>query len=207
MWLFGCLLALAAGGCFVKPGPPRAHPQGDGGMMVDDASIMLDGAPAHNIAFVTYAPYSGTWSAGAISGFCATQAMAGGLAGSYTAWMSWQGDDAANRLRGLNALDWYLPNGQLFAHTVDDLLALPHALPLSIDQFGADVTKTGGVIDVATGTTASGVADGGTSADCFMGNVEIGLAGATDGTWTEDGEQLCSANDLHVYCFGFGAGT
>lgn len=205
MRLVACALAVAATGCLIKPKEPHGA-SADASTSADGRTGGGDGssAPPHYV-FVTYGVLGPPWDSGRGAQFCGAQAQLAHLPGNFIPWLSFStGVNAGAVLRSTNTIDWYLPNGTLFAATVDDLLAYPHALPLDLDQFGHDVTMTDPNPQVATGTTPDGYADAGTAADCPSGSIEIGNPAATDGTWTAANETTCSVAMLRLYCFSVG---
>jgi hypothetical protein len=120
------------------------------------------------------------------------------------AWLSYGdgiGNNVVDRLRATAAKNWQLTNGSLFAATVQDIIDTNIAAAPKFDENGQDV---GTGTQVATGTTATGVNDAGTAADCPAGSIEVGDPNVTDAGWTASGEVPCSINSLRLYCFGYG---
>jgi hypothetical protein len=200
------LLVMCAG-CFVKPDRPAAH-HGDGGG--DGGGPVLDGpAPQHNIMFVSSLARPSPWEPIATQdGWCTMAAQHGNLPGNYVAWLSDQSRNIGDVLRAkAPAQQWYRPDGMLFAATVDAIATGMIANPPVIDETGLDATVADPSLQVATGTQPSGMAEPSRGADCFTGNIAIGMPkDAPSGGWTEAGYVPCNgASYLRLYCFSFDA--
>ena len=167
-------------------------------------------------AFVTSTTYQG----GVIGGLagadakCAAHASAGGLAGSYKAWLSDSHKSAASRLTHSTGT-YSLIDGTLVAASWDDLVAtrlqhaidhdeLGRAIPGSLDCYGSDITAAW------TQTTIKGdifrqVTFGCTdwteiSNDRGSLGANVGLVMASDSFWTEGVCGITCTERAALYC-------
>ena len=204
------LIPIALTGCFIKPDPPGiakdASPDGGGG----DSAGGGDGIPSRaNYAFVSSGVIQLVLSDGVANlnhadDLCNLSAHHASppLSGSYVAWLSDRslGSSAADRLRATGARGWILPDGELFADTVDDVASLQLLGPLHVDENGVDVSST--PPQVATGTGADGAAVLDEDASCSTNKIRIGDPSMVDASWTTKDYNACTAPNLRLYCFG-----
>lgn len=154
-----------------------------------------------NYAFVTSTSYTGA-QVGGLSGadaLCNARAAAGGLPGTYVAWLSDSSTDAIDRLAG--ARGWVRPDGEPFADSAADLSAGRVLDPLDVDELGNHVADD---VGVHTGTLADGtVATGLTCADWSSntGSARHGLASGGAAVWTSATDGTCAAAQ-RLYCLG-----
>jgi hypothetical protein len=181
-------------GCSVTLDPPLS-----GAAVMVSASF----APA-NFAFVT----STSVVPGAIGGLaqadqlCQQRATAGGLAGSYVAWLSTSTTSAVSRISG--ARGWIRPDGREFADSIEELLLGKMFSPLRVDELGRDVTANGSDPLVLTGTQMTGLLSAyGDRAGWTdpTGNAEGGAASAEGADFTQNIISDC-ATARSLYCFG-----
>jgi hypothetical protein len=126
---------------------------------------------------------------------CQALAGAAGVAGSFSAWVSYSGSPASMRVTG--AGPWRDKKGNTIFVSRADLLSGRLATALQLDEKGANFVDQ----IIWTGTNATG----GTGANCndwvnTGGTGVVGAAGELDSRWTENLPTLC--NIPHpVYCF------
>ncbi len=158
-------------------------------------------APPPNIAFVTSTVHTG--ALGGLAGadaICQARATAGGLAGTYRAWLSTSTVNASTRFGA--ASGWVRVDNKPFVNSISDLTAGRVFYPLSINERGASELGS----TVWTGTAANGTLAGtactdwtdGTSTTIsgVIGFPEYGTSG-----WTQNGGSTCN-NTQHLYCLG-----
>jgi hypothetical protein len=183
---------------------------------VCNAGYVGDGTTCTRLrfAFVTSTTGTGnlsTWTgAGTATGLaaadavCAARATAGGLPGTYVAWMSDSTNDAYCRIHGLTgkkanncglgalpvaAGPWARKDGTPVAPTIDKLLAPTRATyaPASFNELGTEVTLSDRVY---TGTDDSGVATTTTCTDWTSAvSTTLGAMGEVNGggtSWTHN---------------------
>jgi hypothetical protein len=192
------VLVLAASGCFNKPPAPGTAGDsgvGDGaGDGVGDGQA--DASVSPNYMFVT----SGSWTGIELSNLatadshCAEAATAGGVQGTFVAWVSTATVDANARLGG--ARGWIRRDGEPFADQVNDIINGRLFYPPNVNEFGVEQS---GSLDVYTGTGANGL-----RANACPGATSgtIGALDATTDQWTELNATSACGNSFHVYCFG-----
>lgn len=178
----------------VPPGPDR--PNGD--MMIDAST------PPHlRRVFVTRTAYDGDFAglAGADAA-CAQAAAAGGLAGTFVAYLSVEGIPAIDRLVG--AGPWYRTGDD--AKVFDDVLHVGSGLlhvPIDRDERGNRL-GVGDAASVWTGTILTSVAK--TCTNWRSNVLDVGVTGTigsaihTGDGWSSDGELSC-ATGARLYCF------
>ena len=157
---------------------------------------------APNVMFVTSTTHTG--NLGGLAGadaICQARAQAGGLAGTYRAWLSTSTVNANTRFGA--ASGWVRVDGKPFVATVADLGAGKLFTPPRIDELGNDVGEVG----AQTGTTVGGVfnTNGG---DCAAWTSAASAATATTGVtagasamFQVYGTSGC-ATAHRLYCFG-----
>jgi hypothetical protein len=160
--------------------------------------------PSANIAFVTSAalsiPFAAT-AAGAqtnADAFCNARARAGGLPGSYVAWLSTSGTNAISKLG--SASGWVRSDGKPFTSDPASLASGVIYFPLIYDESGHDTTFT--VNLVATGTNADGTLNATETCNDWTSTAGVGLMGAGFGSsaWTDRGTASCNGG-YSLYCF------
>ena len=158
-----------------------------------------------NYVFTTSIPVSANMGGlvGADS-ICAQRALAGGLPGTFKAWLSTSTTNALSRLG--TASGWIRPDGLPFANSQADLVAGRILYPLRLDEFGTDVFAT----KAFTSTLGEGTLNGGVSTcSDWTSNVDQIPAGAgftslsTTG-WTTGAFAPCGSQQ-RLYCFGVDA--
>ena len=183
------------------------------------ASVLLlgcdnsnDPAAGHVKVFLTSAAYDGNFAGAPVTftpaldgadAACTTAAANGGLAGTWTAWLSDAATNAADRINNGGGAPYQLINGTVIASNMADLLDGTLAAPILIDESGNDVV---GSFEVWTATTADGTNSGAgaclnwTTLDVGERGL-IGLADAVDATWTDVAfEDTCNTFNK-LYCF------
>ena len=186
MLLFGSVLLL---GC------DNSNPPASGHVKVFLTSDAYDGnflgAP---VAFAT-----GLEGADAA---CNTAAAKGGQTGTWTAWLSDQTNDAADRILD-GGVPYKLLEGTIVANNKADLLDGTLDNPILIDESGNTVNAA---FEVWTATAADGINPGaGACTQWTVNDVairgQIGRADATDTTWTDvGGGNTCDVYN-RLYCF------
>jgi hypothetical protein len=162
--------------------------------------------PQFNHVFVTSTLQPGNF--GGLAGadaICAARATAGGLPGTYVAWLSTAAAGAASRLG--SAKGFVRPDGKPFANTVADILANKLFYPLRIDEAGVDVTNgplpSASTVTVWTGTTKDGLLSSGQTCTDWTSSSGSGLTGRAAGgpaSWTARTNSGCGTA-RRLYCF------
>lgn len=152
-----------------------------------------------NYMFVTSRAFSGSLDglAGA-DAKCQSLAEAGGLSGTYVAWLSSSTVNAADRLG--NASGWVRPDGKPFANTVADLVAGRLLYPARITDRGSALTN----VSAWTATKWDGsLDDSGNCGDWTSteGTAAVGSTGMGGSRWTRHGTSSCGTA-RQLYCFG-----
>ncbi|MER2562694.1 MAG: hypothetical protein ABTQ32_18350 [Myxococcaceae bacterium] len=158
-----------------------------------------------NYVFTTSMPVSANMGGlGGADSICAQRALAGGLPGTFKAWLSTSTTNALSRLG--TASGWIRPDGLPFANSQADLVAGRILYPLRLDEFGTDVFAT----KAFTSTLGEGTLNGGVSTcSDWTSNVDQIPAGAgftslsTTG-WTTGAFAPCGSQQ-RLYCFGVDA--
>jgi cysteine-rich repeat protein len=163
---------------------------------VDDDSCSNACEKHYNVAFVTSTTYN-VLSLGGLAGgdaACAARAAAGGLPGTFVAWMGTSTQSIASRLEG--ARGWVRPDGKPFLDEVD---AQSTFYPPSLNEHGVPMTEdwppalggypSGGESDCESWTTES------RDASFSIGDPTAGT-GAWNGGWS--GTQCSSP--FRLYC-------
>lgn len=152
--------------------------------------------PTNPIVYLTSTTYTGDEVSSTIGGDakCDLRAVASGLPGSYTAWLSDSNADAIDRIADPGG--WQLFDGTLVFTDLNAVTAGP-AVGITMDEYGNDL----GSVEVWTGTSPDGTHEG---TDCSAwnggGQGHYGLSDATDTTWTSSGNGGCNTA-RHLYCF------
>ena len=186
-------------------GAPSDGTSGGDGVAVSDAP---SGPP--NIVFVTsttYAPGSLGGLAGA-DDLCAQRALAGGLDGTYVAWLSTTTMNARDRLAGSRG--WVRVDGLPFVDRVDDLIAGRVWYPPRVDELGVELSMSSDQ-RVISGTQSDGTTyTAGTLTTCSDWTVPLagdhaqgGDANGTSHYWTQWLDVNCD-QPARLYCFGVG---
>ena len=150
--------------------------------------------------FVTSTEYSGS-QIGGLTGAdskCNSRASAGGLPGTYVAWLSTTSVNAKDRLPSSGG--WMRPDGKPYANSKSDLLAGKIHYPPNVDELGNEISSS---TSVWTGTLDSGNR---TSLRCgdwttTSGDGYGGYCTATRQGWTAYFSSTCAASN-RIYCFG-----
>lgn len=149
-------------------------------------------------AFVSSSVVSG--ALGGVAGAdqkCNALAIAAGLKGTYRAWISVAGTNAADRIKSNGP--WYLVGGQLVATTKAELVGgnLKHG----IDHDEKNVRAPAAEDRVWTGTAPDGTFNG---PECGVwsgaGQARVGEAEFNDARWTSSTVEVCGQVN-RVYCF------
>ena len=175
---------------FVDSGPQDAQADQQDGMAAD-ANRTLH-------VFVSSAVISG--ALGGVAGAdlkCNTLAIAAGLKGTYRAWISVAGTNAADRITSNGP--WYLIGGQLVASTKAELVS--GTLKHGIDYDEKNVHAPAAEDRVWTGTAPNGTFDG---PECGVwsgaGQARVGEGEFSDGRWSSSTIEACGQVN-RVYCF------
>jgi hypothetical protein len=191
--------------------PPRPDTDGGGA----DATIAVDGSATDANAdgsgsadagpeagppkrvFVTTAQFIGTNEAGRF-GACAAAATSASLGGTWTPWLSTDNLDARDALKGNGP--WVTLKGNVVAKDRASLLdgTLDHAI--DVNELLGDVTQT----IVWTDTNVDGTRR--VESTCSgplanTGNGHFGVAGASNGEWTNKQASKCANTLAAIYCF------
>lgn len=177
----------------------------------DGGSLACDGPTCHfntsgcfrnKIAFATSAPYDG--NLGGLDGadaVCNAHAFAGGLAGTYRAWLA-DGTGSPSTRFIQSSQPYELVDGTLVANNWADLTDGTLQNPINRDENGTTVSTP---TTVWTNVTTAGATD--TAADCVdwtsdSGGDSGGIGSSTSATsiWTDLGGQGCNLT-LLLYCF------
>jgi trimeric autotransporter adhesin len=153
-----------------------------------------------NLVFVTSTTHTG--NLGGLVGadaICQARAQAGGLSGTFRAWLSTSTVSAVSRLG--TASGWTRVDGRAFAATRSDLTQRKILYTLSLDELGGNRAD----LQVRTGTDDSGVFGSG---DCnaWTSNsstisANTGFTSYGSGAWTTNGSDTCAVAQP-IYCFG-----
>ena len=183
------------------------------------ASVLLlgcdnsnDPAAGHVKVFLTSAAYDGNFAGAPVTftpaldgadAACTTAAANGGLAGTWTAWLSDRTNDEGKRINNGGGAPYKLINGTVIANNMADLLDGTLAAPILIDESGNNVV---GSFEVWTATDADGINPGvGSCLEWTTGDVgeraQIGRADAVDATWTDVGGGDTCDTFNKLYCF------
>ena len=156
-----------------------------------------------NVVFVTsgtYTPYYDFEGLEEADELCDAAAAAGGLPGTYAAWLSTSTVDARDRLDGFRG--WIRPDRKEFADSIADLTSGQVFHPIRLDELGRDVVRD---TRVFTGTEPDGTVDGimhcGNWSSYGGLTAHLGEASGGTGYWTDSTWTSCSA-DHRIYCFG-----
>lgn len=194
----GCLLlACGADGDPANPDPDASAPADAPGGGGPDGASGVDAPPGATslVIFLTSstqnADFGGLAGADAL---CNNLASDAGLPGSFIAWLSVPGTDAADRL-AIADLPFVRTDGTAVAGDLADLIDGSIASPINRDENGT--SRSG---DVWTGTLSNGTA----SVTCgdfdTTGGIgQCGSSGSTGGAWTENITPSC-ATGLRLYC-------
>ena len=175
----------------------------DDAPVVPDASI--DAPPPANRVFATSGTYPG--NLGGLAGAdakCAAAATAGGLPGTFVAFLSTSTFDARDRLAGSRG--WVRVDGAPVADTVASMLAGVVFNPIDLDEAG---TRFAGLADTWTGSQATGVVlPGAACADWTVttGSGQMGYAHYGPPAGVAFSTFPC-ATAYHLYCFEVGHTT
>jgi hypothetical protein len=184
--------------------PPHGDDADASGGNDADAGLPLftaDGTP--NYMFVTSGKFALTFgSLQAADALCDAAAKAGGLPGTFRAWLSTGRVAARDRLGA--ARGWIRPDGAPFADTVLDIVGNRIFYPPYIDERGHAVRGSFATDPVVTGTSLQN--PGGSPCQDWTSADKNGLAAAGvpyDGpmAWTDFDNIGCDAT-AHLYCFG-----
>ena len=162
--------------------------------------------PDFNRVFVTSTLQSG--DLGGLAGadaICAARAAAGGLPGTYVAWLSTGSVNAISRLgtaRGFVRID-----GKPFANSAADIVANRIFNPMRINESGADVSSGispgASTLTVFTGTLGNGTVATGATCDDYTnasGSARRGEVSGGPVSWTARQDSNCSTI-RRLYCF------
>ena len=134
---------------------------------------------------------------------CTEVAHLAGQTGTWTAWLSDQTNDAADRINNGGGAPYQLINGTVIANNLADLLDGTLDAPILIDESGNTVNAA---FEVWTATAADGINPG--AGACTQWTVNdvairgrIGRADATDATWTDEGGGNTCDVFNKLYCF------
>jgi hypothetical protein len=171
-------------------------------LLVGCGRIGFDDRWDANVIFVTstaHYPEQLQGLAGA-DAVCAERAAAGGLTGTFVAWLSTSTVDARDRLG--SARGWVRTDNLPFADTREDLLGARIFYPPALDERGRIVK---GWPPVATGTTRGGTYDPvvGACGDwtSAAGDTWYGERLASSKGFTEYSLNMCG-EAMHLYCMG-----
>ena len=216
---FALVVVMLASGCFTMPerhstdraGDARGDGTGDDGGGSDaggttglHANIIFVTAATFRIPGASTAMYSGTATLGAADNLCQQSAI-NAPQGSpvrghyYMAWMSADPMNARDRIAAQAARAWRRVDDLPIAATLSDLATGVLMNPIVFDENGADV----GVVNVMTGTTATGGYDAGQDGGCSQGRIGTGHPHASDALWEEGDHVGCPDMSSHIYCVGY----
>jgi hypothetical protein len=153
-----------------------------------------------NLMFVTSTTATG--NLGGLVGadaMCQARATAGGLTGTYRAWLSTSTVSAASRLG--TASGWTRVDGRAVAGTRNDLLNSIILYTPSLTELGGSASEA--LVRTGTrgdGTFGSGDCNGWTSALSTL-STNVGNPGYGHGAWTTNGGGTCNIA-MPLYCFG-----
>lgn len=185
----------------------------DSGALADadassDASVGCSGAAdCERVVFLTSATFDGTQLGGAAGADAKCTSAAAAIAAhsrvkgrKFRAWISdGMTKPAATFTQGTKP--YVTPSGSIVAANWSGFASSSHMT--AIDQTELDVAVVPTNANVWTGTTPSG---NGTPDNCggwttvgAAADGAIGLAGATDSHWTQDGKLTCNSS-LRIYC-------
>lgn len=147
-----------------------------------------------------------TGNTGGLTGadaICQQRAIAGGLSGTYKAWLSGGGVAAKNRITQ-STIPYALPNGTKVADNFADLTDGTLDAAIAVTELGTTIFAY-----VYTGTTATGDASSndclGWTSTAITGGGSYFMQGYTsfaDGLWTNSGSvNGCGVVMNHLYCF------
>src|SRR6476620_1879437 len=157
-------------------------------------------ASGNSIVFVTSTTTPGSF--GGVAGgnsICSNRAAAGGLTGTYKAWLS-DGNGSPSSRFILSDQPYQLLDGTIIANNWADLVDGTLAAPISLNELGVAVPDT----EVWTGTFANG-GSGGLGGSCQAWSSSgvtgtFGRSSSTTATWTAFNSSSCIGS-RHLYCF------
>ena len=160
-----------------------------------------NGGP-YNYVFVTsttYVPGQEFVGLAGADAKCAERASAGGLPGTFKAWLSTSTLNARDRFPSWRG--WIRPDKRPFADSMSSLLDQGQVFyPPRIDEFGNDLVGSQEL--AATGTTPGGTKDANTANDWTKGTgYAAGVPAWTTGYWSGD-SQRAGGLAARLYCFG-----
>ncbi len=178
---------------------------------VTSGDVMGDAAFSNaNRAFVTSIgfPLATIGSVANANTLCAQRAAAGGLAGTYVAFLSSTTVDARDQLG--SARGWVRVDGKPIADTLDDLLNGRLIHPIVVDEFGQQIGNGAAVNLVTTGTGMDGRYDPVGSCTDFTSTAGIIRSGefyrTSQAAFTSPIVVQCDGNS-RLYCFGVDRST
>lgn len=163
-------------------------------------------APAHKYrVFVTSTAYQG--NLGGLAGgdtICATRATAGGMTGTWKAWLSDSSTDAISRI--VDRSPWYTPDeATVVVSSYSQLSTSGSNITIGVDELGGDALSLG--LTVMTGTWGTGLKAPQNCSDWTSNisggpsnQVRVGFVGGTGATWTTDSNEDCN-QQYSIYCF------
>jgi hypothetical protein len=165
---------------------------------------------SHKLVFAT----EDQWNAhqlGGVNGadnLCNIAAIAGGLSGTYTAWLSDSNNDAKDRVNN-SVFPYFLPDGagnpaQQVANNFADILDCtnPFCLQSSIRRDENGVQRINR--EAWTGTASNGVKTGNFCADWTTDNADTPFTGHVNFNsvgWTSIARRTCTFGNIGLYCF------
>lgn len=177
--------------------PTDARPNEETDANTSDASDAADASRTYR-AFASSGLYNG--NLGGVAGAdakCQTLATNQGLTGTFKAWISVAGSNAADRITSPGP--WVLPNGAIVAKTRAQLASGALDTPPDRDEKNAALPDAEDRVWTATapnGTHAGPDCNGWTGG----GNGLVGEAAHKNGQWTALVDEACGAVN-RVYCF------
>ncbi len=163
-----------------------------------------DGGGGTDIGVVDPGPQAEQRISGALGGVagadlkCNSLATAAGIPGTYRAWISVAGTNAADRITSNGP--WYLVGGQLVASTKGELVG-GGRLKHGSDHDEKNIHAPAAEDRVWTGTAPNGTFDG---PECGVwsggGQARVGEAEFSDGRWSSSTVEACGQVN-RVYCF------
>ncbi len=161
--------------------------------------------PITNLVFVTSSTHTG--NLGGLSGadaICAARAAEARIPGTFVAYVSTTGNDAASRLSGSRG--WRRFDGQPVTDSIAQLTTGRQWYPIAQDETGAD-RRIGSAAEVWTGTASDGTATSNVCEGWKSGtSTDLGTFGRIDsngGNAVNHGRAACS-DSRRLFCFEIG---
>jgi hypothetical protein len=173
---------------------------GDFVALEDRVATIEAGLAAKKVVFITSTTYQGIFGGlSSADSICDERALAGGLTGTFKAWLSDSVSSPDTRFTK-SSVPYKLTNGASIAQNWADLTDGSLSHRIQVDEFGnaPDPLMFGPSFFVWTNTLPDGTPDLGFSCNNWVGPAELylggyGNIGFTQSNWTDNGPGSCAA--------------